>query len=175
MKPIYIASILTTCTLTHALPPALLPRDFQPLPDDPSNGPTSVVDLPHDISKKCGTTTYTYNDIYDAASWGMKLQEKGIARGKKSKEYPNGRFPHSYTDTKFDFGKNCPADDNRHEYPLVTKGPYNGGLNNNKWGNDRVVYYHEPGEIGNDGHPLGYYCGTITHSGAPTGQFVECK
>lgn len=167
-----------TGSIAFAIPSSslLVNRDFNPLPDDPSNGPVSVEDLTHDINKKCGSNTYGYTEIYAAVAWGIKLREKGIGRGQKSKDFPVGRFPHKYDETKFDFGKNCPPDDNHQEYPLITSGPYNGGISNNKqWGPDRVVYYHEPGEVGSNGDPIGYYCGSITHTGANEGEFLQCS
>lgn len=172
-----IGALLSLHTLASALPnPNLLfSRGFNPLPDDPSNSPVSVMDLEQEVSSTCGSNTYTYDQIYDAISWAIKLGEKGIARGKKSKQYPNGRFPHFITSPELSWGDNCPNDENRMEYPIVFDGPYNGGLRNGQWGEDRVVYYHEPGEVGSNGDPIGYYCGLITHTGAdPKSSFLQC-
>lgn len=160
--------------LPNSNPNQLFSRGFSPLPDDPSNSPVSVIDLPQGTTSTCGDNTYNYDDIYNAISWGIKLSEKGIGRGKKSGTYPVGRFPHFVIDTGFDYGDNCPEDKNRMEYPIVFDGPYNGGLRNDKYGPDRAVYYHEPGEVGNNGDPIGYYCGLITHTGAPQGMFNQC-
>jgi hypothetical protein len=144
---------------------------------------------------KIGGNSYSAHDIYLAVEYGVVLQDAGQGRGskllarehavgftdshpEKSSQYPNGRFPHPFTVNKgpvLGFPANCPANDDRKEYPLVNNGPYNGGLNNNKWGNERVVYMYENGEIDNDGHPQANFCGIMTHTGAAeTGGFVLC-
>ena len=167
-------AILASVNSVSALPSNSL--STRQLPDDPSPVPVDVKNLDHDISKKCGSTNFDYHEIYKAVQWGILLQNADVRRGQKSNEFPKGRFPHSYTDTQFDFGSDCPSDDNRQEFPLVTNGPYNGGLNNKKWGDHRVVYYYEPGEINEvNSNPVGYFCGTITHAGAETGKFIECE
>ena len=127
-----------------------------------------------------GTQQYNNHDVYLAAQYGVLLEDTDQGRGKKSAQYPNGRFPHAFTQNKngvsLGFLPGCPDnDDIRAEYPLVTSGPYNGGLNNNKWGQDRVVYTHEQGEVDEDGHPKATFCGVMTHTGASeTGAFVLC-
>lgn len=101
-----------------------------------------------DADQSTGDNKYTAHDVYLAAQYGVRLQATGQARGKKSTQYPNGRFPHAFTSNKngvaVGFPDYCPEnDDLRKEYPLVKNGPYNGGIsNNNKWGNDRVVYMY---------------------------------
>jgi len=174
-----ISALVATHASALALPIAspLATRDFTAQSDDPEAVPVTVRDLAQDSNAKCGASTYNHDDLYKAVQWGILLQNDGVFRGKKSKEYPKGRFPHSYTATEFTFNNDCPSDDNRQEYPLVSNGPYNGGISNNKkWGNDRVVYYHEPGEVDEvEGHPVGYFCGAITHSGASSSaDFVQC-
>lgn len=153
----------------------LTPRAFTPRDDDPEMTPVTVNDLASGASMDCGSVTFNYDDIYKATQWGTLLQETNKARGAKSKQYPNGRFPHSYDSTDFTFNGDCPADENRQEYPLITDGPYNGGLSNKNWGSHRVVYYREPGEIAPDGNPIVYFCGGITHEGAAAQNlFVQC-
>lgn len=134
-------------------------------------------------NKLTGSNQYSAKDIYLAAQWGVLLADSTPpqSRGKKSKEYPNGRFPHAFTannnGNSLNFLPGCPdGDDDRQEYPLVANGPYNGGIsNNNKWGNDRVVYMFEEGEEDDDGHPKGTFCGVMTHSGASDStSFVLC-
>ena len=53
--------------------------------------------------------------------------------------------------------------------------PYNGGRNNRNTGDERVVYHYKPGDVDNEGHPKGAYCGIMTHHGQDTGQFALCK
>lgn len=135
-------------------------------------------------NKATGDKQYSAHDIYLAAQYGVLLAESDPPqfRGKKSKEYPNGRFPHAFTANSngqsLNFLPGCPdGDDSRHEYPLVANGPYNGGIsNNNKWGNERVVYMHEPGEVDEvENHYKGTFCGVMTHSGASdSSSFVLC-
>lgn len=151
----------------------LLARDFTPQPDDPSMTPVDVYDLAHDATMTCGSDTFSYDDIYAAVQWSTILEMENLGRGKSSNQFPNGRFPHDYTDTTFFFNGHCPADSNRQEYPLIFNGPYNGGKKNNKWGNHRVVHYSK-GEEAADGNPIVYFCGGITHEGAETGKFVQC-
>ncbi|KAF4908444.1 hypothetical protein CGCVW01_v012252 [Colletotrichum viniferum] len=54
---------------------------------------------------------------------------------------------------KLNFPKGCPADDSRYEFPLMNGSPYDGGKNNVKQGDERVVFYYEDGEISYDGNP----------------------
>ncbi|USW54067.1 Putative ribonuclease/ribotoxin [Septoria linicola] len=172
------SAILATSTYALAVPApssALLAREFKPLPDDPSMTPIDVKDLAQDATMTCGGTTFTYDDIYKAVQWGTILEKENLGRGKKSKEFPTGRFPHSYDSTQFSFSGNCPANGNRQEYPLIKDGPYNGGISNNvQWGDHRVVYY-DNGEEAADANPIVYFCGGITHEGAPSkADFVQC-
>ncbi|KAF7444315.1 guanyl-specific ribonuclease f1 [Pyrenophora tritici-repentis] len=89
-------------------------------------------------------------------------------------------YPHSFTNddskgNKLTFPKDCPAnDDSRYEFPLKNGSPYDGGKNNVKQGDERVVFYYEDGEISYDGNPQVYYCGIMTHKGAPSGGFLLC-
>ena len=62
---------------------------------------------------------------------------------------------------------------NRQEYPLQNGQYYNGGQNDTKQGEERVVYYYT-GEVDFEGHPEAHYCGIVTHVGAPTGGYVAC-
>lgn len=97
----------------------------------------------------------------------------------KSNQYPNGRFPHSFEINgagPLAFPSHCPdKDSDRKEYPLVANGPYNGGLSNTNWGQARVVYMHEAGEVDFRGHDVATFCGVMTHDGAPQGSFVLCS
>lgn len=52
--------------------------------------------------------------------------------------------------------------------------PYDGGKNNVKQGDERVVFYYEDGEISYEGNPRVYFCGIMTHKGAPSGGFLLC-
>ncbi|KAK5656624.1 hypothetical protein OQA88_4604 [Cercophora sp. LCS_1] len=116
-----------------------------------------------------GTNVYTGFDIYLAVQYAVNLESIGESRGKRRYPHPfdhddsKGNLLHSPSDR--------PANEDRKEYPLKRGGVYDGGKNNVKQGNERVVYYEEPGEIGGDGRPLVYYCGTMTHTGAPSGGF----
>ncbi|KAI1403207.1 hypothetical protein F4819DRAFT_236232 [Hypoxylon fuscum] len=140
----------------------------------PSNAPITLENGPNaSDSLTCGTKTYTGHEVYLAAQHGVNLGLVGETRGK-------AKYPHPFDNddskgNKLTFPKDCPADENRKEYPLKNGGVYDGGKSNTNQGDERVVYYEEPGEIGNDGHPLVYYCGIMTHHGAPTGGFLLCK
>ncbi|KAI1745288.1 hypothetical protein F4680DRAFT_401694 [Xylaria scruposa] len=153
--------------VVHALPAEVESRGT------PSNAPITLEHEP-DQSKsfKCGTHTYTGHDIYIAAQRGVALQEIGETRGKH-------KYPHAFDNDdskghKLNFPSWCPADKNRQEFPLINNGPYDGGKNNVKQGDERVVYYYEDGEVDNDGHAMAYYCGIMTHVGAPSGGFLLC-
>jgi hypothetical protein len=89
------------------------------------------------------------------------------------------KYPHPFDKddskgVKLTFPKECPADDSRYEYPLMNGSPYDGGKNNVKQGEERVVFYYEDGEISYDGNPQVYYCGIMTHTGAQPGGFLLC-
>ncbi|CZT20694.1 uncharacterized protein RCC_06552 [Ramularia collo-cygni] len=175
-----VSAILATGSVALALPTSstssqLVARKFTPQPNDPSMTPVDVLDLDQDVKMTCGSTEFSYKDIYQAVQWGEILEQENLGRGKKSKEFPTGRFPHSYTATEFTFNDNCPADDNRQEYPLIKDGPYNGGISNNvQWGDHRVIYYSK-GEVAADGNPIVYFCGGLTHEDADDdGEFVQC-
>jgi hypothetical protein len=90
------------------------------------------------------------------------------------------QYPHSFPNddskgVKLTFPKDCPAnDDSRYEFPLMNGSPYDGGKNNVKQGDERVVFYYEDGEISYDGNPQVYYCGIMTHKGAAPGGFLLC-
>ena len=60
------------------------------------------------------------------------------------------------------------------EFPLITPPPYDGGKNNVKQGDERVVYYYTPGDRTSDGNPNVEYCGIMTHVGATPGGFFLC-
>jgi len=89
------------------------------------------------------------------------------------------KYPHAINNDdskghKLVFLPNCPADMNRMEYPLKKGKTYNGGKNNKKQGDERVVYYYD--QSGNNAkNPTVTYCGIITHKGAAAkGGFVNC-
>lgn len=89
------------------------------------------------------------------------------------------KYPHSFENddskgNKLKFPNDCPADTNRQEFPLVSPPPYDGGKNNVKQGDERVVYYWTPGDIDYTDNPNVKYCGIMTHVGAPTGGFILC-
>lgn len=174
-----ISAILATSASALALPTSpsspLLARGFKPLPDDPSMSPIDVKDLAQRATMTCGSDTFSYKDIYAAVQWGTILEKENLGRGKKSKKYPKGRFPHEYEDTDFTFNDNCPADNNRQTFPLIFDGPYNGGIStNDRYGPHRVVYY-DKGEEAADANPIVYFCGGLTHEGAANdGEFLQC-
>lgn len=176
MKSSIATSLILLFGAINALPQSELEKRA-----DPDMVPVTFDQLPT-TTFTCGSTQYSAHDIYLAAQYGVLLAESDPpqGRGKKSNQYPNGRFPHAFQMNKngqsLNFLPGCPDnDDARAEYPLVANGPYNGGLNNNKWGNDRVVYVHEPGEVDEDGHDKGTFCGVMTHTGASeSGAFVLC-
>lgn len=92
--------------------------------------------------------------------------------------HTEAKYPHSFQNddskgNKLSFPDYCPADTNRMEYPLLDP-PYNGGKNNVKTGQERVVYYYVPNDDAADGHPNVNYCGVMTHTGAPSGGFLLC-
>ncbi|KAI1667874.1 guanyl-specific ribonuclease f1 [Pyrenophora tritici-repentis] len=167
MKFSISASLFVLLGVAGALPTEIEARA-------PSNAPINLINGP-DSSKsyKCGDNTYTYHEIYLAAQRGTNLHLVGETRGKHS-------YPHSFTNddskgNKLTFPKDCPAnDDSRYEFPLKNGSPYDGGKNNVKQGDERVVFYYEDGEISYDGNPQVYYCGIMTHKGAPSGGFLLC-
>ncbi|KAI2621156.1 hypothetical protein GGR54DRAFT_647207 [Hypoxylon sp. NC1633] len=168
MKFPITATIFLLTGMAYAIPAEIVARATPP--SDPihlQNGPDQ------DASFNCGTKTYTGKDIYLAAQYGVNLAAIGETRGKAT--YPH---PFNNDDSKGNilrFPADCPADTNRKEYPLANGKVYDGGKRNTNQGDERVVYYEEPGEVGVDGHPLVYYCGIMTHHGAPTGGFLLCS
>ncbi|KAL9073129.1 MAG: hypothetical protein Q9161_003183 [Pseudevernia consocians] len=176
------SSIATSLALLFGAVNALPQSELEKRATDPIMVPVTFNQLPT-TTFTCGSNHYSNQDVYLAAQYGVLLKDSVPPqyRGKKSNLYPNGRFPHAFTSNpngqSLSFLPNCPDDDDdRQEYPLIANGPYNGGIsNNNKWGNDRVVYVFEEGEIDNDGHPLATFCGVMTHSGASdSSSFVLC-
>lgn len=109
---------------------------------------------------------------------GTLLLESGVYRGKKSGEFPLGRFPHAYPDEIFTFNGHCPADNNRQEYPIMSGDVYNGGISNNdKYGPHRAIFYiKRDGDSTPGGNPTVYFCGGLTHEGMPkgSGKFQQC-
>ena len=72
------------------------------------------------------------------------------------------------------FPPECPIHDpNRYEYPIKKGGVYDGGKNNVKQGDERVVFY-DTQKTNVRGNPQIYFCGIMTHKGAPTGGFKLC-
>jgi hypothetical protein len=75
-------------------------------------------------------------------------------------------YPHKFwsNDSKGNtlvFPDECPEDrenkgENRQSFPLVNNGPYNGGKNNDKYGDQRVIYYWT-GETTYDGNPIVFF------------------
>ncbi|WDK22047.1 guanyl-specific ribonuclease N1 [Colletotrichum graminicola] len=160
------ASLLVLLGTANGLPTELEARVPLNTPIDLVNGPSSSQ------SFKCGDKTYTGHEIYLAAQRGTNLYLVGETRGRN-------KYPHPYPsdDSKgntLKFPNDCPADVNRYEFPLRNKSPYDGGRTNVNHGDERVVYYYEEGEISLDGNHRVYYCGIMTHKGAPSGGFVIC-
>ncbi|KAE9569842.1 Guanyl-specific ribonuclease F1 [Colletotrichum fructicola] len=139
----------------------------------PSNAPIDLHNGPDSSSSfKCGDKTYSGHEIYLAAQHGTNLHLVDETVGR------NG-YPHSFPNNdskgvKLNFPKDCPADDSRYEFPLKNGSPYNGGQNNVKQGDERVVFYFKDGDTSYDGNPQVYYCGIMTHKGAATGGFLMC-
>lgn len=176
------SSIATSLVLLFGAINALPQSELEKRATDPVMVPVTFNQLPT-TSFTCGSNQYSAQDIYLAAQYGVLLADSDPPqfRGKKSTEYPNGRFPHAFTSNSngqsLPFLPGCPdGDDDRDEYPLIANGPYNGGIsNNNKWGKDRVVYVYEAGETDDDGHPMATFCGVMTHTGASdSSSFVLC-
>ncbi|KAI4229061.1 MAG: hypothetical protein LQ349_006445 [Xanthoria aureola] len=119
-----------------------------------------------------GTHKYSGADIYTSVQRGVALQNVDETRGKN-------KYPHSFDNddskgNKLAFPDYCPADKKRMEFPLITPPPYDGGKNNVKQGDERVVYYYTPGDRTSDGNPNVEYCGIMTHVGATPGGFFLC-
>ncbi|KAJ5247876.1 hypothetical protein N7468_002859 [Penicillium chermesinum] len=137
---------------------------------NPSNEPIDWDGPNSSASIQCGKNTYDGLDIYLAAEYAVNLGLLSPPETRGAGNYPN---PFDNDDSKgnqLHFPAHCPEhDENRKEYPLVKNGPYNGGKNNRKYGDERVVFYYDGASQGVDGHPLVYYCGLITHEGAPKG------
>ncbi|KAH8658168.1 hypothetical protein BX600DRAFT_439339 [Xylariales sp. PMI_506] len=139
----------------------------------PSNNPITFENGPATAASfVCGTHTYSGQDIYIAAQRGVALQEIKDTRGRN--KYPHAFDKNDSKGNTLTFPAECPADKNRQEFPLMNGSPYDGGKNNVKQGDERVVYYYEEGEIDDNGNAKAYYCGIMTHVGAPTGGFIMC-
>lgn len=53
--------------------------------------------------------------------------------------------------------------------------PYDGGNKNGKHGLERVIYYHEEGEVDPvSQQPKAYFCAVVTHYMAASGRFKKC-
>lgn len=143
-----------------------------------------------------GKHSYTGHEIYVSVQRGVNLQRSGETRG--SNQFPSitsllpgnlltlktateNSYPHKFDHddskgNKLTFPDYCPEnDENRQEFPLVSPPPYDGGKNNVKQGDERVVYYWKPGDIDYSDNPNVLYCGIMTHDGAPTGGFKMCS
>ncbi|KAL8938350.1 MAG: hypothetical protein Q9211_003250 [Gyalolechia sp. 1 TL-2023] len=166
MKLSYASSLATILSLVTAAPSGLEIRI------DPGNRPINLANGPDfDKTFECGTHSYTGKEIYLSAQRGINLQRAGETRGKH-------KYPHSFENddskgNKLQFPDDCPADTNRQEFPLMSP-PYDGGKNNVKQGDERVVYYWTPGDIDYTDNPNAKYCGIMTHVGAPPGGFILC-
>ncbi|KAL3961133.1 hypothetical protein ACCO45_006250 [Purpureocillium lilacinum] len=151
---------LTAAVLFLGLASALPAEDLIELDDraEPSNAPIDWDGPNQSASIKCGKNTYDGHDVYLAAQHGVNLGllSPPETRGEK-------KFPMLSTTTTARAG-----------VPLVKNGPYNGGKNNKKYGDERVVFYYDGKAQGVDGHPLVYYCGLMTHDGAAKGGFIQC-
>ncbi|KAI8943724.1 hypothetical protein NX059_001703 [Plenodomus lindquistii] len=138
------------------------------------SNPIEFLQAPSQSAKKpCGGHDYSGKDILLAAQKGVDLQLTGQTRGKA--KYPHPINNNDSKGHKLVFLPNCPPDLNRMEYPLFKGRAYDGGKNNRKAGDERVVYYYQKGKRGSGGKPKVTYCGLITHKGAKkTGGFVNC-
>ncbi|KAK1982473.1 hypothetical protein LZ30DRAFT_688385 [Colletotrichum cereale] len=137
----------------------------------PSDAPIDLYNRPDSSSSyRCGDNTYTGHEIYLAAQRGTNLYLAGERLGRN-------KYPHSFhnDDSKgnlLSFPTYCPADYSRFEFPLMKGSLYDGSKKDVRQGDERVVYYYEDGATSTDGHPLVYFCGILTHKGAPTGGFM---
>ncbi|KAI1077654.1 hypothetical protein F5B20DRAFT_592692 [Whalleya microplaca] len=139
-----------------------------------SNKPITLKNGPDpNDNLQCGDNEYSGRDIYLAAQYGINLALVGETRGRN--KYPHTFDHDSSKGNTLKFPKECPEnDDARKEYPLQVNGRYDGGKNNVKQGDERVVYFHKDDETDIEGHALVYYCGIMTHVGAPAGGFKLC-
>jgi hypothetical protein len=149
-----------------------------------------------DTKYKCGKNDneYTGKEIYLAVQRGVNLQKIKETRGSKFNHHlvtrtntfadsspTEPKYPHSYPfneskRVKLEFLAECPPrmGDKHQEFPIIHDGPYDGGPNNEKYGDERVVYYWDQANVAYDGNPIVYYCGMITHEGAAPGGFLKC-
>ncbi|KAJ6151638.1 hypothetical protein N7470_007235 [Penicillium chermesinum] len=113
-------------------------------------GPTPLASI------QCGKNTYDGLDIYLAAEYAVNLGLLSPPETRGAGNYPN---PFDNDDSKgnqLHFPAHCPEhDENRKEYPLVKNGPYNGGKNNRKYGDERVVFYYDGASQGVRRSPIG--------------------
>lgn len=162
MKLSYTTSLLLFLGVVNAVPARLTERA-------PSNAPINLEHGPDPTdSFQCGTATYTGHTIYISAQRGVNLKLVGETRGRY-------QYPHKFGNKEsLALPSHCPADDNLQEFPLMAP-VYDGGKNNVKQGDERVLYYWVPGDIDFQGNPNAKYCGIMTHVGAPTtGGFLLC-
>ncbi|UNI25019.1 hypothetical protein JDV02_010727 [Purpureocillium takamizusanense] len=168
---------LSTAILFLGLVSALPAEDLIELDDraEPSNAPIDWDGPNQSASIKCGKNTYDGHDVYLAAQHGVNLGLLSPPETRGEKKFPHAFDHDDSKGVKLHFPKHCPENDkHRQEYPLVKNGPYNGGKNNKKYGDERVVFYYDGKAQGVDGHPLVYYCGLMTHEGAAKGGFIQC-
>ncbi|KAE9376637.1 guanyl-specific ribonuclease F1 [Stipitochalara longipes BDJ] len=114
----------------------------------------SISDEPS--SSNCDGTTYSQQNIDDAATAALSYYASGQTVGKDS-------YPHQYNDYEgFSFTCSAPY----LEFPIKTSGVYSGGSP----GADRVVI----GSISSD-ESTAEYCAVITHDGQSGNDFGECS
>ena len=139
--------------------------------------PVTIENLDSSFDVKCGTTTVSGQDIYNSVAWGMSLNENDQtftgtngkttrqsvyfhANDKTGEQYP------SYYGNSDGFKwissecNNQPSDAVQHM--PVLKGGYFGESSTDP-GKFRSVYWYNY-DTDNEGHPKGWYCGTIYHA-----------
>ncbi|KAF2151635.1 hypothetical protein K461DRAFT_321835 [Myriangium duriaei CBS 260.36] len=137
--------------------------------------PVTIKNFDPGFDVNCGSTTVVGRDIYNAVAWGMSLNENGETLKAGNGEDKDKDYPSYYGNSeKFKWVSsecnNNPKAATQH-MPVI-KGGFFGEDGNTDAGKFRAVYWYNY-ETDNEGHPLGYYCGTIWHS-KNDGSFAGC-
>ncbi|KAF2765294.1 hypothetical protein EJ03DRAFT_211078 [Teratosphaeria nubilosa] len=125
--------------------------------------PVTIENLNADFNVNCGKTTVKGTDIYNAIAWGMSLNDD-----EQTYTSTDGNAYPSYYGNSEGFqweSSECGnrPNDARQHMPVIQGGYF--GETTLDAGKYRAVYWYNY-ESDSEGHPKGYYCGTIYHAGS---------